>query len=96
VLAKTGAGTVPIRALRVYRPFWGRSSTTVEDPVAIGRPTVQAAPRDGTVRTAARERSYDLSGRWLATVRASGGRRSGVEVRHNQKTGATHLTVIPR
>lgn len=83
-LTRRGTGTVPIKALRVYRPYWGRAATTVPDPVAVTQPVAQSIQR---VRTPARGLSrYSLHGRRLQpSVQPSTAHTSavGVVVRDN-------------
>jgi hypothetical protein len=90
VLTAQGNGTVPIKALRVYRPFWNRAATTVPDPLPVR--TVEPSPK----RLSAPEarltpRTFDLRGKHTGSTAAY--HASGVYVVDRKRGAALRLRV---
>jgi hypothetical protein len=92
VLTAHGNGTVPIKAFRVYRPFWGRSATTVPDPLPV-RIAAPSTRRAAAVSTRTTLRTFDLRGNRAGAAAAR--RASGVYVVSQERHGAVLRLRIP-
>jgi hypothetical protein len=87
-LSMLGSGTsLPIKAIRVYRPFYGRAATTVPDPQAVGVDLPLAICRAPGDVTMAGARVYDLSGRMLA---------AGLDARRDASAVGTGVYLVKR